>query len=385
MDEPTPVSPASQLAARLGGLAREASEAAYQPPQLDALWVEIEHKTTRRRPSWALAAAACAACLVTGGLISWAVSQGDSDSQSDGESAVASNDMHNDVHNDAQPIAQPPTPREPTVHEGRIELPDGSLALALDDATDLSWTRDAGGTTVTLAAGTAVFDVAAQPEGQSFRVRAADAEIEVIGTRFTVAHVEDGVDVAVAFGRVAVHAPHQQTVLLGAGESAHIDEVDRVGLEPVAALGQAEARPDPRADVAPMDLPAPRHEEPPSVDALLDRADAARKKGEHAAAAAALQTVLDEHPRDSQAALAAYTLGRIQLSDLDRPRQAAKAFAKARALAPKGTMAEDALAKEIESWAAAGRETKAEAAAGLYLERYPKGRWKKLAQRYAAP
>lgn len=371
MDEKTPPSQAPDLASRLGALAHDATESAYEPAHLDALWVDIERRTTRKRPTWALVAAACAACLVTGGLASWAIAQRGA---TPAEQQVAQ-----------QRVAQQPTAATPPVHhEGRMELPDGSLALALDDATQLAWTRDDAGTTVTLDEGAAVFDVAAQPEGQSFRVLAGDAEVEVIGTRFTVTHLDEGVEVDVAYGRVAVHAPDRQTVLLGAGESTVIGDA------PVVALGDATPADDPNAQ--PPTSPEPPVESPeppaaakaPSVDSLLDRADAARRRGDHKAAARALQTVLDEHAKDPQAPLAAYTLGRIQLSDLDQPKRAAKSFGRARALAPKGTMAQDALAKEIESWAAAGNDAKAQTAADLYLERYPDGRWTKLAQRYAA-
>jgi hypothetical protein len=53
---------------------------------------------------------------------------------------------------------------------------------------------------------------------------------------------------------------------------------------------------------------------------------------------------------DPRAPLAAFTLGRVLLRELARPREAAAAFAQARALAPRGPFVEDALAREVEAW-----------------------------------
>jgi TolA-binding protein len=109
------------------------------------------------------------------------------------------------------------------------------------------------------------------------------------------------------------------------------------------------------------------------VDSLLSAADGARRARRPGDAAAALRRVIDQHPGDQRAPLAAFTLGRLLLEDLHEPGQAAQAYARARALAPRGPLAEHALAREVESWAAAGNTTRAQAAARAYLGEYPDG------------
>jgi transmembrane sensor len=83
---------------------------------------------------------------------------------------------------------------------------------------------------------------------------------------------------------------------------------------------------------------------------------------------------LREHPQDPRAPLAAFTLGRLLLNELDRPREAAAAFHEAQVRAPRGQFAEDALAREVEAWKQAGESARSRAAAETYLERYPVGR-----------
>ena len=84
-----------------------------------------------------------------------------------------------------------------------------------------------------------------------------------------------------------------------------------------------------------------------------------------------LRLIMDRHPGDQRAPLAAFTMGRLFQEKL--PAQAAEAYAQARALAPQGPLAEDALAREVESWAAAHRPAMAMAAARVYLSAYPQG------------
>ena len=59
--------------------------------------------------------------------------------------------------------------------------------------------------------------------------------------------------------------------------------------------------------------------------------------------------------------------------DLGRPGDAAKAFALARALAPIGALAADALAREAEAWRQGGDSVRATARAKEYLRSYPTG------------
>jgi transmembrane sensor len=72
--------------------------------------------------------------------------------------------------------------------------------------------------------------------------------------------------------------------------------------------------------------------------------------------------------------VAAFTAGRILLDDMGRPSDAAAAFERARALWPRGPLAEDALAREADAWQKSGRPDRGRALAAQYLELYPQGR-----------
>jgi transmembrane sensor len=107
---------------------------------------------------------------------------------------------------------------------------------------------------------------------------------------------------------------------------------------------------------------------------LLLAADVARLGGHPDRAIGPLQRVVEKHAGDSRAPLAAFTLGRTLLDQLGRPREAASAFATARRLEPRGAMAQDALAREVESWSRAGEASLARERAEQYVSLYPKGR-----------
>jgi transmembrane sensor len=114
--------------------------------------------------------------------------------------------------------------------------------------------------------------------------------------------------------------------------------------------------------------------------ALMEAADAARLSGHPEAATEYLQAVLEHHRSSPLAPLAAFTLGRLLLDRLGRPREAAESFAAARELAPQGSLAEDALAREVEAWSKAGEGIVARQRAQTYLRRYPQGRRRRAVQ-----
>jgi transmembrane sensor len=62
------------------------------------------------------------------------------------------------------------------------------------------------------------------------------------------------------------------------------------------------------------------------------------------------------------------------LEQLGRPREAAQAFSTARRLDRAGTLTQDALAREVESWSRAGEAQLAGERAREYLKLYPQGR-----------
>ena len=107
---------------------------------------------------------------------------------------------------------------------------------------------------------------------------------------------------------------------------------------------------------------------------MLVAADKARISGHVEQAADLLRRLLREHRTDARAPLAAFTLGRMLLMELERPLEAAAAFAEARRLSPGGPFAEDALAREVEAFSKAGATTQAHDSAEEYLRLYPEGR-----------
>ena len=115
---------------------------------------------------------------------------------------------------------------------------------------------------------------------------------------------------------------------------------------------------------------------------LMLAADAARYSGHPAEAAKYLQAVIDKHATNSRAPLAAYTLGGMYLRTLKDPPRAAELFAKARALAPNGALAADALAREVEARFRAGDPARARTLAEEYLSRYPNGSAKRAVKRH---
>ncbi len=107
---------------------------------------------------------------------------------------------------------------------------------------------------------------------------------------------------------------------------------------------------------------------------LMLAADVARLSGHPVEAVPFLQRVMDDHPKHPRAVLAAFTLGRIQRRQLGHPRKAAESFAKARQLAPNGSLAADALAHEAECLQMAGEKERAQNKAKQYLKLFPQGR-----------
>jgi transmembrane sensor len=113
---------------------------------------------------------------------------------------------------------------------------------------------------------------------------------------------------------------------------------------------------------------------PDDVQALLLAADAARLSGHPSQAVPYLRGVIDRHASDPRASLAAFTLGGVLMNQLGRPREAETAYAKARALSLSDTLAQDAVARQVEAAHRAGDTTRARKLALEYLARYPNGR-----------
>jgi transmembrane sensor len=239
-------------------------------------------------------------------------------------------------------------------------------------------------------------------DGRAFHVQVGGVSIDLSGAVVVLERGPFEVRVSVRRGRASVAAPDGRADL-GAGEER------RFRLSPAPPP----APPSPPATRALVEEPAappmlPRHERHPSharpasgwrapaeegdfdrayeelsrsgpravrdVPAeLLLAADVTRLSHHPAEAVPLLERVARDHAADPRAPLAAFTLGRVDLDELGRPREAAAAFARARALAPQGPLASDALAREVESWSRAGETARARSLAEEYLRRWPKG------------
>ncbi len=109
------------------------------------------------------------------------------------------------------------------------------------------------------------------------------------------------------------------------------------------------------------------------AEELLMAADVARLSGHPRQAVPYLERVLTQFRRDSRAPVAAFSLGRILMTSLGSPAKAALRFAEVRSLAPSGSLAEDALAREVEAWNLAGQFDRARQRAQEYMRLYPQG------------
>jgi transmembrane sensor len=283
-------------------------------------------------------------------------------------------------------VASAPAKVEPA---SLFQLVDGSVVSARSsDARVQPVEVSARGVTLKLESGAAKFSVTPNP-ARPFRVLARNVTVTVLGTIFDVAFEGSAVRVSVERGRVRVETG-SLTRELTPGESALFeDNLAPPPMQPALAPTGAPAAPQPvlagpswrtlaqdgdytaalqrltaEGSTAVRDTP----------DDLLLAADVARLGGQPARAVTPLERVVSRHAGDSRAPLAAFTLGRTLLDQLGRPREAANAFASARKLAPSGALAQDALAREVESWSRAGETAKANARALEYLKLYPLGR-----------
>lgn len=240
-------------------------------------------------------------------------------------------------------------------------------ALPVTDDTDLVKDADR---VYTLGKGAARF-VVTHDEAHPFVVHAGDVLVEDVGTVFTVAFSDaEHVSVAVESGVVRVHHDGKSSEV-HAGE--HIE------------VPASEVQPMPLSDAG-IDAPhtfVKRDQKGDGVALLLSAADDARAGGRPQDAVEPLSRIVHDHPDDARADVAAFTLGRLLLEDLDRPSEAADAFAMARSRG--GPMTEDALAREATARQRAGDGDRARTLADEYLRSYPQGMRRREMAKFASP
>jgi hypothetical protein len=226
----------------------------------------------------------------------------------------------------------------------QLQLDDGStIALGSPRARVSVASTSRERIEIELAGGPATFAIPAR-EGRAVVVHMARFDVTILAAAFTLAPIEARARVDVTSGDVEVRWSGGRTVV-GAGSVAILPAS-------VAASSSVASR------VA------------PDAEALMRDADAARRAGHPAAAVPYYRRLLRAFPTDERAPVAAFTLGRVLLTQLDRPDEAADAFATSRRLAPAGALAEDAWAREVEAAARAGEPDRARRLARAYLARH---------------
>jgi transmembrane sensor len=270
----------------------------------------------------------------------------------------------------------PPSPMANQV----VRLSDGSTAVALDPATEIVVADDRPDRAeLSLTRGRGRFDVKPRPT-RTFMVHAGDVTIGVLGTMFTVERVADRVGISVESGIVRVDWG-AGFARLREGQSGWYPPLVMSAPNGRAAAAQKPAHPPSvQAAKGPAALALSDEGSTVSVAAkresaedLLLAVDSARLAGHVEEAANLLRKLVRDHPGDTRAPLAAFTLGRMLLMELARPREAAAVFVEARRLSPGGPFAEDALAREVEAFSQAGLTAEAHARAQEYCRLYPNG------------
>jgi FecR-like protein len=287
-------------------------------------------------------------------------------------------------------VVAPSTPvaAAPAVKSPKTTFADGSVARVSDDGELLVKVATAEHIESVLTTGAADFEVTKHPE-RDFVIVAGAVRVRVVGTRFRIERSGERTLVSVSEGTVEVQEGETRGYL-EAGESRFFPSLPIVSKEEPHSASSAGARArflelarGGQFKAAYQVMAQSPTAIGSSAEELLLAADAARLSNHPEQAVGYLRRVTTEHASDSRAPLSAFTLGRVLLSQLARPGEAAEAFALARRLRPSGSLAEDALAREAEARAAAGSALKARTLAQQYLSSYPVGKHLSTMQRLA--
>jgi transmembrane sensor len=289
------------------------------------------------------------------------------------------------------PARSTPTPNmaaAPIVESSKTTFADGSVARTAPGAELVVKSASAEHVESVLVSGSADFEIAKNPRRQ-FVVTAGNVRVRVVGTRFRIERSAERTRVSVSEGKVEVQEGELRQYL-EAGESRFFPSAaPAIKEEPASAsVGGARTRFLELARGGKFQAAYQVMSQSPGAvgsgaEDLMLAADAARLSGHPEQAVGYLRRVSTEHAGDSRAPLAAFTLGRLLLSQLGRPAEAADAFALTRRLRPAGSLSDDALAREAEARAAAGGAPRARALAAEYVAQYPRGKHLATMQRLA--
>lgn len=270
---------------------------------------------------------------------------------------------------DAQPLSDDGTSLNP-------------IAVALVTGTRFDVEEGASRRIYRVASGQVRFETR-EDDDKSLEVRVGDLVIEDVGTVFTVECLpRDRARVSVMEGHVRVTWPGGKVILEPYDSGVFPLEQPTVTKPLVAAKQPRRTNVSPETDWRTLAKNGEyrralgRLEQDPTivtnrVSDLLLAADVMRLCGKFEQAVSYLNKVVKRHGRDSRAKLAAFTLGRVYLDELGRPKAAANMFRKAGS--GKSPLAEEALAREVEAWSRAKAADRARETAIRYLTRYPNG------------
>lgn len=246
----------------------------------------------------------------------------------------------------------------------RIHLePNASVEALANDAEEV----------VIVARGTSTFDI--RPHGpRRWTIECGLAAVEVVGTRFTIERSPHRLRVSVDRGAILVRGERvpERARRLEAGDEivitddpvapipAHAPLVSEDTEQDAADMSEASTPVSPRSrrwrelaeegawDRAYAELGArgiARESPQADVDDLLSLADIARLSGHPGDAVAPLERIIQDHASDPNAALAAFTLGRVESDQLRRPERAIRALERAVQLGLPSALEADALGR----------------------------------------
>jgi hypothetical protein len=282
-----------------------------------------------------------------------------------------------------------------------VMLPDGSrVQLAARSRMTIDEFSDAK-VQLSLGQGHAQLEVTHQQK-RPFLIEAADYEIRVVGTRFSVdiaaAADQPVVTVEVQQGKVAVRNRRspQEVSTLAAGQSWTSGRV-AAGVtatsndEPAAELHEVPTEGSPSSSAR---SDAPPGVEPPSVSEaaakigpreLLERAEQLRIGGKLRESAEILNKLRLNYRSDPRASLAAFELGRMRMDTFGDLNGSVEALRDAIAINPSATFREDAESRLVQIYYRQGNLEKCRAAKNAYLKRFPGGAANKVVSRLCEP
>jgi TolA-binding protein len=243
---------------------------------------------------------------------------------------------------------------------------------------------------VAVTGGRARFSVTKNP-ARAFHVLIRGVDVSVVGTRFLVEDLGEGVSVSVEEGIVEVRAGNELR-RLSAGQSWRGNAISSTLVEPApeadAELTELDISDVPLAKTRPASKKIPAREvkksllTPPAPPLKISRSTAdelfsagieARRTGQASTAKAAWNRFLVEYPGDARAGLASFELGRIEMDINHNFSASLRAIQMALELAPEAAFAEDALARLVQLQDSHKNTAACKVAKARYVSRYPRG------------